>query len=141
MLQVVLIVNVATYCSFTEHYLGLNELQTKFNNDLVVLGFPCNQFLLVYILIFSYYKYSIYSDIECIILLILYCWCLDLLTYATSIFYIVPPPLIIFPKDTKSITADLICHVYDWEGYGEKFINICYLIVKVLFNKKYYELH
>uniref|UniRef100_A0A1B6C1V4 Glutathione peroxidase n=1 Tax=Clastoptera arizonana TaxID=38151 RepID=A0A1B6C1V4_9HEMI len=44
--KVVLIVNVATYCSFTEHYNGLNELQTKFQKDLVILGFPCNQFLL-----------------------------------------------------------------------------------------------
>ena len=42
-MQVVLIVNVATYWAFTHHYLGMNALQSN-HQDLVVLGFPSNQF-------------------------------------------------------------------------------------------------
>jgi hypothetical protein len=45
-LQVVLIVNVATYWALTHHYLGMNALQSNYQ-DLVVLGFPCNQFGMV----------------------------------------------------------------------------------------------
>jgi hypothetical protein len=44
--QVVLIVNVATYWAFTHHYLGMNALQSN-HQDFVVLGFPCNQFGMV----------------------------------------------------------------------------------------------
>jgi glutathione peroxidase-family protein len=42
----VLIVNVATYWAFTHHYLSMNALQSNYQ-DLVVLGFPCNQFGMV----------------------------------------------------------------------------------------------
>lgn len=42
--KVVLIANVATYWAFTNHYLGLNALQSKYSNGLVILAFPCNQF-------------------------------------------------------------------------------------------------
>ena len=44
--RVLLIVNVASRCSFTPQYAGLEELY-RFYKDrgLVVLGFPCNQFL------------------------------------------------------------------------------------------------
>jgi len=44
--KVLLIVNVASKCSFTPQYAGLEELYRKFQDrGLVVLGFPCNQFL------------------------------------------------------------------------------------------------
>ena len=44
--KVLLIVNVASKCSFTKQYAGLEELSRKFaDRGLVVLGFPCNQFL------------------------------------------------------------------------------------------------
>jgi len=39
-----LIVNTASRCGFTPQYAGLEELQKKFGDRLVVLGFPCNQF-------------------------------------------------------------------------------------------------
>ena len=42
-MQVVLIVNVATYWGLTLQYTELNALHNKYD-DLVVLGFPCNQF-------------------------------------------------------------------------------------------------
>jgi glutathione peroxidase len=44
--KVLLIVNVASRCGFTGQYAGLEELY-RFYKDrgLVVLGFPCNQFL------------------------------------------------------------------------------------------------
>ena len=43
--KVVLIVNTATRCGLTPQFNGLQNLHHKFNNlDLVVLGFPCNQF-------------------------------------------------------------------------------------------------
>ena len=42
--KVVLIVNTASFCAYTYQYPGFNELQTEFGNDLVILGFPCNQF-------------------------------------------------------------------------------------------------
>lgn len=42
--KIVVIANVATYWTFTKHYLGLNALQTTYGNDIAVLGFPCNQF-------------------------------------------------------------------------------------------------
>ena len=43
--KVILIVNTASKCRFTEQYAGLQELFEKFQDvGLVILGFPCNQF-------------------------------------------------------------------------------------------------
>lgn len=39
----VLIVNTASKCGFTPQYEGLQKIHAE-NDDLVVLGFPCNQF-------------------------------------------------------------------------------------------------
>lgn len=44
--QVLMIVNVASKCGLTPQYAGLQSLQEKYQKDgLVVLGFPCNQFM------------------------------------------------------------------------------------------------
>lgn len=44
--KVLLIVNVASRCGFTPQYKGLQELFEKYGDrGLVVLGFPCNQFM------------------------------------------------------------------------------------------------
>ena len=44
--QVLLIVNVASKCSFTRQYAGLEALYRKFKDrGFAILGFPCNQFL------------------------------------------------------------------------------------------------
>jgi glutathione peroxidase len=40
----ILIVNVASKCGFTPQYKGLEALYEGLKDDLVVLGFPCNQF-------------------------------------------------------------------------------------------------
>ena len=40
----VLIVNVASECGFTPQYEELEQLSQEFKDQLVVLGFPCNQF-------------------------------------------------------------------------------------------------
>lgn len=43
--EVLVIVNTASKCGFTNQYEGLQELHKKFNGrGLKVLGFPCNQF-------------------------------------------------------------------------------------------------
>jgi glutathione peroxidase len=41
----ILIVNVASKCGFTYQYEGLEELYQTYKDKLVVIGFPCNQFL------------------------------------------------------------------------------------------------
>jgi glutathione peroxidase len=44
--QVLVVVNVASKCGFTPQYAGLEELyRTYKDRGLVVLGFPCNQFM------------------------------------------------------------------------------------------------
>lgn len=40
----VLVVNVASKCHYTKQYEGLQELQKRYKNKLVVLGFPSNDF-------------------------------------------------------------------------------------------------
>lgn len=39
-----LIVNVASKCGFTPQYQGLEALYREMQDQLVILGFPCNQF-------------------------------------------------------------------------------------------------
>jgi glutathione peroxidase len=39
-----LIVNVASKCGFTPQYTGLEKLYQELKDQVVVLGFPCNQF-------------------------------------------------------------------------------------------------
>jgi glutathione peroxidase len=44
--KVLLIVNIASRCGFTPQYAGLEELyRTYRDRGLMILGFPCNQFL------------------------------------------------------------------------------------------------
>ena len=39
-----LLVNVASQCGFTGQYKALQELSERYQDQLVVIGFPCNQF-------------------------------------------------------------------------------------------------
>ena len=41
----ILVVNVASKCGFTNQYEGLEKLYKMYKDDLVIVGFPCNQFL------------------------------------------------------------------------------------------------
>jgi len=41
----ILIVNVASKCGFTPQYEGLQKLHEQYGENLVIIGFPCNQFL------------------------------------------------------------------------------------------------
>ncbi len=41
----ILCVNVASKCGYTPQYKGLQELYEKNSDKLVIVGFPCNQFL------------------------------------------------------------------------------------------------
>jgi glutathione peroxidase len=40
----ILFVNVASKCGFTGQYTDLEKLHQQYQNDLVVIGLPCNQF-------------------------------------------------------------------------------------------------
>ncbi|MCH2033353.1 MAG: glutathione peroxidase [Tenacibaculum sp.] len=40
----ILFVNVASKCGFTPQYKELQELQDEYQNNLVIIGVPCNQF-------------------------------------------------------------------------------------------------
>ena len=42
--KVLLIVNVASKCGFTPQYKDLEELFAEYKGQVMVLGFPCNQF-------------------------------------------------------------------------------------------------
>ena len=41
----ILFVNVASRCGYTGQYEGLQKLYEKYQDQLVIIGFPCNQFL------------------------------------------------------------------------------------------------
>ena len=40
----IMFVNVASNCGFTSQYKALENLYQKYNDDLVIIGLPCNQF-------------------------------------------------------------------------------------------------
>ncbi len=40
----ILCVNVASYCGYTPQYEGLQKLYDTYKKNLVIIGFPCNQF-------------------------------------------------------------------------------------------------
>jgi glutathione peroxidase len=41
----ILCVNVASECGYTPQYAGLQKLSEQFKDKLVIIGFPCNQFM------------------------------------------------------------------------------------------------
>lgn len=41
----ILVVNVASKCGYTKQYTDLQKLSVQYDDKLVVLGFPCDQFL------------------------------------------------------------------------------------------------
>ncbi len=41
----ILFINVASKCGFTPQYEGLQELHEKYGEKVVLIGFPCNQFM------------------------------------------------------------------------------------------------
>ncbi len=41
----ILFVNVASKCGYTPQYTGLQKLYEEYSDQLVIIGFPCNQFL------------------------------------------------------------------------------------------------
>ena len=41
----ILVVNVASKCGYTPQYEALQELSMQYDDELVVLGFPCDQFM------------------------------------------------------------------------------------------------
>lgn len=41
----IMLVNVASKCGYTPQYEDLQTLHEKYKDDLVLIGFPCNQFL------------------------------------------------------------------------------------------------
>lgn len=41
----ILLVNVASRCGYTSQYKDLQRLYEEYSNQLVIVGFPCNQFL------------------------------------------------------------------------------------------------
>lgn len=42
----ILIVNVASKCGFTYQYEDLEKMYQQYQDELVIIGFPCNQFLM-----------------------------------------------------------------------------------------------
>lgn len=40
-----LLINVASKCGFTPQYAGLQQLHEQYGDKVVLIGFPCNQFL------------------------------------------------------------------------------------------------
>ncbi len=42
----ILFVNVASQCVYTKQYEQLQEIHEKYKENLVIIGFPCNQFLM-----------------------------------------------------------------------------------------------
>ena len=40
----ILVVNVASKCGYTPQYTGLQKLYEEYGDQLVIIGFPCNQF-------------------------------------------------------------------------------------------------